>query len=88
VEKCVENRKKDIRDAGFPLPDRDMLPVSVEEKLVCYADKFYSKSENHLLTAKPVEKVLRKVAKYGEDKKQRFEEMMELFGVEFYEHLV
>ena len=25
-------------------PPRDLLPESVEEKLVCYADKFFSKS--------------------------------------------
>jgi len=30
----------------LPLPARDMLPISVEERLICYADKFFSKTEN------------------------------------------
>ena len=34
----------DIRDQHLPLPLRDFSPVSVEEQLICYADKFFSKS--------------------------------------------
>ncbi|MCD4697925.1 MAG: HDIG domain-containing protein [Bacteroidales bacterium] len=79
--------KNDIKKSGFPLPHRDMLPLSLEEKLICYADKFYSKSENHLLAAKPVEKVNKKISKYGDDKIKRFEEFVELFGTDFYDHL-
>jgi uncharacterized protein len=30
----------------LPLPARDMLPLSVEEQLICYADKFFSKTDN------------------------------------------
>ena len=30
----------------LPLPIRDMLPLSVEERLICYADKFFSKTDN------------------------------------------
>lgn len=29
----------------LPLPQRDMQPLSMEEKVICYADKFYSKSK-------------------------------------------
>jgi uncharacterized protein len=31
---------------NLPLPARDMLPVSVEERLICYADKFFSKTDD------------------------------------------
>jgi len=79
--------KKDIKKAGFPLPQRDMLPITIEEKLVSYADKFYSKSDNHLLIAKPIEKVNKKISKYGLDKITRFRKMIVLFGIEFYDHL-
>jgi uncharacterized protein len=34
------------RRRKLPLPARDMLPLSVEERLVCYADKFFSKTDN------------------------------------------
>jgi uncharacterized protein len=60
-----------------------MLPKSNEEKIICYADKFYSKSENHLLIPKPVEKIKRKVSKYGKDKLERFEEFVDLFGIDY-----
>ncbi|WP_319521588.1 HD domain-containing protein [uncultured Desulfosarcina sp.] len=31
---------------NLPLPDRDMVPLSPEERLICYADKFFSKTDN------------------------------------------
>ncbi len=74
---------KDIVKSKMPLPHRDMLPKSNEEKIICYADKFYSKSENHLLIPKPVEKIKRKVSKYGKDKLERFEEFVDLFGIDY-----
>lgn len=33
-----------IEKGGLPLPRRDMVPVSLEEEILCYADKFFSKS--------------------------------------------
>jgi uncharacterized protein len=33
----------EIDTQGLPLPRRDMLPVSVEERIIAYADKFFSK---------------------------------------------
>jgi uncharacterized protein len=75
--------KEDIVESGFELPVRDMLPVTLEEKLICYADKFYSKSDKHLLTAKTPEKIRKKVSKYGADKAARFEEFVTLFGIDY-----
>ena len=34
----------DILAQGLPVPHRDMLPVSLEEQVICFADKFYSKT--------------------------------------------
>ncbi len=72
----------DIIRSGFPLPHRNMVPISIEEKLICYADKFYSKTEKHLTKPKSLETIRKKVSKYGEDKLQKFEEFSELFGIE------
>jgi uncharacterized protein len=72
--------KEDIIRSNFPVPHRDMLPITVEEKLICYADKFYSKSDEHLLVPKSLDKIRKKVAKYGPDKLDRFEELVEMFG--------
>lgn len=35
---------EDIVAQSLPVPHRDMLPVSMEEQVVCFADKFYSKT--------------------------------------------
>lgn len=67
----------DIITQNLPLPHRDMCPVSLEEKLVCFADKFYSKSNPN--REKPLDKVRKSVARYGEDSLRRFEEMAALF---------
>lgn len=69
----------DIERQGLPLPRRDMLPETLEEKLVCYADKFFSKSGD-LSAEKPLEKVRRQMGAHGEDTLARFEALHELFG--------
>lgn len=33
-----------IIQANLPLPKRDMVPLSLEEKIICCADKYFSKS--------------------------------------------
>ncbi|MBF1081463.1 MAG: HD domain-containing protein, partial [Prevotellaceae bacterium] len=35
--------KEEIIQQNLPLPHEDFLPETLEEKLICYADKFYSK---------------------------------------------
>lgn len=68
----------EIESQHLPLPHRDMLPLSLEEKVVCYADKFYSKS--HITTAKPIDKVREQLGKFGAGTLSRFDAMAELFG--------
>ncbi len=67
----------DIIAQNLPLPHRDLCPVTLEEKLVCLADKFYSKSNPD--REKPLDKVRQSVARYGEDSLRRFDEMAKLF---------
>lgn len=62
----------------LPLPLRDMLPTTTEEKLICYADKFFSKS--HICPAKPLEFVRRQMSQYGDGTVHRFEELVNTFG--------
>lgn len=66
-----------IQQQQLPLPMRDMLPLSNEEKLICFADKFYSKS--HPNTEKSIEKIRKSMARFGEDALTRFDEMCTLF---------
>ena len=76
---------KDIEERDLPLPHRDLLPVSIEEKLVCYADKFYSKS--HPLRARSMEVTRSKLVKFGEATIARFDAMAALFGAPDYSSL-
>jgi uncharacterized protein len=75
--------REDIISANFPLPHRDMIPITIEEKLICYADKFYSKTDKHLTTPRSPDKIRKKILKYGEDKIQKFEELVNIFGIDF-----
>lgn len=70
----------DIEQQNLPVPKRDMLPVSLEEKIICYADKFFSKKINSLHMEKPLEEVRKGIQKYGMDKLKKFDEMSILFN--------
>ena len=60
-------------------PPRDLLPESMEEKVICYADKFFSKSRLDE-PAKTLERARASLAKFGEETMRRFDEMVSVFG--------
>jgi uncharacterized protein len=60
-----------IIQLNLPLPLRDMHPVSVEERLICYADKFFSKNDNGR-HEKNVDEILAHLKRYGEDATKAF----------------
>ena len=61
----------------LPVPHRDMLPVSLEEQVICFADKFFSKT--HLEKEKTVDGARKSIAKYGEEGLTRFNHWCDLF---------
>lgn len=67
----------EIRKQNLPLPEQDFLPETLEEKVICYADKFYSKSSPDKV--KTIERAERSVAKHGEDGLERFREWERMF---------
>ena len=67
----------DIESRHLPLPVQDFLPETLEEKLICYADKFYSKT--HPEREKSLEDAERSLAKFGETGLERFREWARLF---------
>lgn len=69
----------DIRSQHLPLPLRDMSPLSLEEKLICYADKFYSKSGD-ISREKDLDHVRRSMLKHGSQSLERFDALHALFG--------
>jgi uncharacterized protein len=70
---------EEIREKRLPLPARDMFPLTIEEKIICFADKFFSKTENDLTHEKPLEKVRELIKGYGEDKIKVFDEWVSIF---------
>ena len=72
--------KEEIVRQNLPLPHQDFLPETLEEKLICYADKFYSKS--NLNKVKTPEQAAKSLAKFGEDGLQRFLQWKTLFEPE------
>lgn len=69
---------EEILEQNLPLPHRHMLPVTIEEKLICYADKFFSKS-GALYTPKPIDRVRADLRKFGPEQWTRFNQMHALF---------
>jgi len=63
----------------LPLPHRNFLPETLEEKLICLADKFFSKSGSR--QEKSMKKVRSSMAKFGEDSLARFEALCLTFGI-------
>jgi uncharacterized protein len=71
---------EDIRRQRLPLPIRDMQPVSIEEQIICYADKFFSKNGDACDREKTLAEILQKLALYGTDKVARFQRWVDIFA--------
>ena len=70
AEEVVKNK--------LPLPERDFVPESVEEQIICFADKFYSKS-NNLKKEKSLDAIRKSMGRFGQKNIDRFNEWCELF---------
>lgn len=68
---------ENIVNNNLPIPHRPMVPVSIEEQLICFADKFFSKS--HLEVEKTVEQAERSLYKFGDDGVERFRHWCRIF---------
>lgn len=63
--------REQIERDHLPLPDRIYEPQTLEEQLVAYADKFYSKTR--LGQETPLEVVRKKMEKFGEKSLTKFD---------------
>jgi len=68
----------EIERQNLPVPHHDMLPLSLEEKLICYADKFFSKT--HLDRERTIEQARNSLLKFGEEGIARFDTWIQLFS--------
>lgn len=68
---------QDILEQHLPLPHQDFLPETKEEQVICYADKFYSKT--HLDRVRTPEQALKSLERFGKEGAKRFTRWMQLF---------
>ena len=68
----------DIKDNNLPVPHRDMIPISMEEQIICFADKFYSKGKRSRQEI-PLDKIRSKLAKHGLEQLKRFDVWCKMF---------
>ena len=69
--------RQEIVSQQLPLPHCDFLPETLEEQVICYADKFFSKTR--LDREKTVEQALNSLATFGEEGLVRFRRWAEMF---------
>ncbi|WP_432822229.1 HDIG domain-containing metalloprotein [Trichloromonas sp.] len=70
----------EISTNNLPLPIRDMLPVSVEEQIITYADLFFSKNPKENDQERTSEQVRETLARFGPDKPAVFDAWHARFG--------
>ncbi|MDL2265635.1 HDIG domain-containing protein [Parabacteroides sp. OttesenSCG-928-G21] len=66
-----------IEEQNLPLPDRNFVPETLEEQIICFADKFFSKTKP--FQEKSVTKVKKGLSKYGKETVERFDEWRKRF---------
>lgn len=72
--------RETIISRNLGLPERDMMPLSLEETIISFADKFFSKTPGAIGTPKPVDTILSQLSTYGEEHVQTFKTWLETFG--------
>jgi len=70
--------KEEIIEKKLPLPHRDFCPISTEEKIICYADKFFSKSKPEKEFS--VEQVRKNLGRFGKEKVDIFDDWYKIFS--------
>ncbi|THB79029.1 MAG: HD domain-containing protein [Desulfobacteraceae bacterium] len=72
---------ENIIQNNLPLPRRDMVPQSLEEKIICVADKFHSKNPSKKDKIYTVDAVIRSLSKIDPGHGKRFTVWAQEFGL-------
>lgn len=71
--------REEILRNDLPLPPRDLVPETVEEEIISFADFFYSKNVERLWHQKSLDIFRANVSKYGPVKEAKLQEWIERF---------
>lgn len=64
---------EDIIRQDLPLPHRDMTPVTLSERIICFADLFFTKKPNHIDRELTIDEVRQGLSRFGGGKVSIFE---------------
>ena len=70
--------KEQILDNGWNLPAKDFVPETLEEQLICFADKFYSKTK-FLEKERTLEQVVESMAKISDSSAEKVKMWAKMF---------
>ncbi len=70
---------ENIIEANLPLPHREMVPVTLEEKIICCADKFFSKNPKKKDKVMTPKKIIKSLGKLNPGHAKRFALWAETF---------
>jgi uncharacterized protein len=70
---------EEIIEEKLSLPRRNMLCETIEEKIISYADLFFSKNPKRVFIEKSLKQVKEKVKGYGKREEKLFKEWYKLF---------
>jgi uncharacterized protein len=71
--------KDKIIKEKLPIPQRDMIPTSKEEQIICLADKFFSKNKEFLEKEKSLKKIRSGFLRFGKKEVEKFDELYAKF---------
>ncbi len=72
--------KKEIEERHLPLPDQDFIPQSLAERIITYADLFFSKREATLWQADSPEAIEKELRQFGAEQAEIFRHWQAEFG--------
>lgn len=72
---------EEIQLKNLPLPKREMIPITLEEMIICYADKFFSKNPKKIHVEKSYSSVEKMMQGYGDYHINKFREWHKRFNV-------
>lgn len=70
--------RQDIQAQALPLPAQDFIPRTIEEQILAFADKFYSKGRD-LTREKSLEEIRRELDRHGKRQVEQFDTWCSLF---------
>ena len=71
--------KKEIILKKLPLPRHDLVPQTVEEQIIAFADKFYSKDAHGKVREESTAEIKKELLQFGKEKVKKFEMWCLLF---------